>query len=354
MVDVMRGAIAEVEDYARVSVATRSQAALAGSAVADVIHLLAELIENATTLSPPYTSVRVSGDTVANGFAIEVEDRGLGMSPERRAEFNARLARPPEFNPADSEQLGLFVVSQLARRHGIGVMLQVSPYGGITAVALIPPHLVVTEAAFRAGQPGLTAAVDRPPAELAGPAELRALSGLGPAPGIRISGPLRHAQDMPPELAHTELAHTELAHTELAQAELAEPEPAETGWADAEPAEAEPAFDVFLPRQPGAAYLAAPTPMIPVASPPADRMPDPGAGFDDDDLPRRVRQASLAPQLRSQADTGSPGSPRRSPPAGGEPPRERTPEDIRRSMSDLQRGWQEGRAEHTYGGTDGT
>jgi len=80
MVDVMRGAIAEVEDYARVTVATRSQAALSGPAVADVIHLLAELIENATTLSPPYTPVRVSGDAVASGFAIEVEDRGLGMS----------------------------------------------------------------------------------------------------------------------------------------------------------------------------------------------------------------------------------------------------------------------------------
>ena len=99
MVDVMRGAIAEVEDYARVSVATRSQAALAGSAVADVIHLLAELIENATTLSPPYTSVRVSGDTVANGFAIEVEDRGLGMSPTRLAELNDAAGQPARVQP---------------------------------------------------------------------------------------------------------------------------------------------------------------------------------------------------------------------------------------------------------------
>src|SRR6478672_42570 len=158
MVDVMRGAIAEVEDYARVSVATRSQAALTGSAVADVIHLLAELIENATTLSPPYTSVRVSGDTVANGFAIEVEDRGLGMSPTRLAEVNDRLANPPEFNPSDSEQLGLFVVSQLAKRHGIRVTLKASPYGGTAAIVLIPSHLVVTEEAFRAGLPGEPAA----------------------------------------------------------------------------------------------------------------------------------------------------------------------------------------------------
>ena len=212
MVDVMRGAIAEVEDYARVSVATRSQAALAGSAVADVIHLLAELIENATTLSPPYTSVRVSGDTVASGFAIEVEDRGLGIRPQRLAELNDRLASPPEFNPSDSEQLGLFVVSQLAKRHGIRVTLKASAYGGTAAVVLIPRHLVVTEDAFRAGLPGEPAAVavaelvtnghhaiaaelddpGRPPV----PAfpEFRGLPGAPQAPGIRISGALRHSQ----------------------------------------------------------------------------------------------------------------------------------------------------------------
>jgi signal transduction histidine kinase len=231
MVDVMRGAIAEVEDYARVSVATRSRAALAGSAVADVIHLLAELIENATTLSPPYTSVRVSGDTVASGFVIEVEDRGLGMSPPRLAELNDRLASPPEFNPSDSEQLGLFVVGQLAKRHGIRVTLKSSAYGGTAAVVLIPQHLVVTEEAFRAGLPGERlpgehAAISLAPSaaatngnhaadELAGPAGLLALRGapeLGPStpefgpdapefgpgapgdvPGPRISGPLRRS-----------------------------------------------------------------------------------------------------------------------------------------------------------------
>ena len=218
MVDVMRGAIAEVEDYARVSVATRSQAALAGSAVADVIHLLAELIENATTLSPPYTSVRVSGNTVANGFAIEVEDRGLGMSPARLAELNDLLASPPEFNPSDSEQLGLFVVSQLAKRHGVRVTLKASPYGGTAAVVLIPRHLVVTEEAFRAGLPGepasaamaqLTAngnhADPLTPADLTAPGgsgftELGGgLPGLAETPGVRISGPLRRSQGIIPE-----------------------------------------------------------------------------------------------------------------------------------------------------------
>ncbi len=232
MVDVMRGAIAEVEDYARVSVATRSQAALAGSAVADVIHLLAELIENATTLSPPYTSVRVSGDTVANGFAVEVEDRGLGMSPPRLAELNERLASPPEFNPSDSEQLGLFVVSQLAKRHGIRVTLKASPYGGTAAIVLIPRHLVVTEEAFRAGLPGESVAMLPGSAGSLGPGEPAAIGmtalgtngnhapapeqadfpgirgvpelggrGQGPAdmPGIRISGPLRRSPGGTPE-----------------------------------------------------------------------------------------------------------------------------------------------------------
>ena len=153
LIDVMRGAVAEVEDYARVVVSTQSRAALSGSAVTDLIHLLAELIENATTLSPPFTQVRVSGETVAKGFAIEIEDRGLGMTPQKLYELNERLANPQEINPANTEQLGLFVVGQLARRHGISVMLRPSPYGGTTAVTLIPLALLVEEgpAAITAG-----------------------------------------------------------------------------------------------------------------------------------------------------------------------------------------------------------
>jgi len=156
LIDVMRGAVAEVEDYARVTVGTQSKAALAGSAVTDVIHLLAELIENATSLSPPFTQVRVAGETVGNGFAIEIEDRGLGMPPQRMAELNDRLANPPDLNPANTEQLGLFVVGQLAKRHGISVTLRPSPYGGTTAVTLIPQRLIVEDgpAAITAGGPG--------------------------------------------------------------------------------------------------------------------------------------------------------------------------------------------------------
>jgi Histidine kinase-, DNA gyrase B-, and HSP90-like ATPase len=164
LIDVMRGAISEVEDYARVTVSTQSRAALSGSAVTDVIHLLAELIENATTLSPPFTQVRVSGEAVASGFAIEIEDRGLGMTSQRMAELNERLARPPEINPTNTEQLGLFVVGQLARRHGISVTLRQSPYGGTTAVALIPDRLIEDEGptAITAGGPPVAAGVPTP------------------------------------------------------------------------------------------------------------------------------------------------------------------------------------------------
>jgi signal transduction histidine kinase len=154
IIDVLRGAVSEVEDYARVQVNTQSKAALSGSAVTDVIHLLAELIENATSLSPPYTQVRVTGEPATNGFAIEIEDRGLGMKAERLAELNDRLANPPDVNPANTEQLGLFVVAKLASRHGIQVTLRTSPYGGTSAVALIPRRLVVDDvpAALTSGE----------------------------------------------------------------------------------------------------------------------------------------------------------------------------------------------------------
>ncbi|MFC6934485.1 nitrate- and nitrite sensing domain-containing protein [Actinomadura yumaensis] len=143
LVDVVRGAVAEVEDYPRVRVQPLPRIALLGSAVADVIHLLAEIVENATTFSPPQSPVRVSGHPVPNGFAIEVEDRGLGMTDEALRSANARLSDPPEFDPSDSAQLGLFVVARLARRHDVKVTLRHSAYGGTTAIALIPSTLIV-------------------------------------------------------------------------------------------------------------------------------------------------------------------------------------------------------------------
>ncbi|TDC61923.1 sensor histidine kinase, partial [Actinomadura sp. GC306] len=147
--DVVRAAIAEVEDYTRVEVTGASSAAVTGGVVADVIHLLAELIENAAAFSPPTTEVTVKVESVANGLAVEVVDRGIGLAAEEREELNRRLASSAEFDLADTERLGLFVVARLAARHGIKVSLQPSVYGGTTAVVLIPHTLVVVDEEWR-------------------------------------------------------------------------------------------------------------------------------------------------------------------------------------------------------------
>jgi len=144
-VDVIRAAVAEVEDYTRVSVISAGDTDLAGPAVGDVIHMIAELVENATICSPPNTPVVIQGGTVGQGFAVEIEDRGLGMSDGKLAEANANLADPLPFESADTGQLGLLVVGQLAKRHDIQVTLRRNPYGGTTAILLLPHGLVVAE-----------------------------------------------------------------------------------------------------------------------------------------------------------------------------------------------------------------
>ncbi|WP_214108674.1 sensor histidine kinase [Acrocarpospora catenulata] len=147
IVDVVRGALAEVEDYGRVSVLPMPSVSLSGSAVADLTHLIAELLENATIFSPPYTKVYVRAEPGRGGLIVEVEDRGLGMNAAEFATMNERLAGPMEFDLADSDRLGLFVVGRLAHRNNITVHLQPSPYGGTTAVVLIPETLVERPAA---------------------------------------------------------------------------------------------------------------------------------------------------------------------------------------------------------------
>src|SRR5690349_13560294 len=145
VVDVLRAAVAEVEDYVRVDVNSESEDLVAGSAVSDVIHLIAELVENATVFSPPNTRIEVRAERVGTGLVAEVEDRGLGLSPDELDDINARLASPAEFDLTHSEQLGLFVVSRLAARHAIKVSLRRSVYGGTTAVVLMPFGVVVRQ-----------------------------------------------------------------------------------------------------------------------------------------------------------------------------------------------------------------
>jgi hypothetical protein len=162
LVEVTRAALAEVEDYNRVELLSIDEIGVAGQAVSDVVHLLAELIENATSFSPPGTKVQVAGQQVSNGYVLEIEDRGLGMTDDELVEANERLANPPMVDFALSRMLGLYVVARLAQRYNIKVQLRHSWYGGITALVLLPPTVAV-----RAPMPeAIEAPARRGPAEL--------------------------------------------------------------------------------------------------------------------------------------------------------------------------------------------
>ncbi|MFJ3862993.1 ATP-binding protein [Streptomyces nigra] len=156
MTEVLRSAIAEVEQYSRVKLVPPIDGTLRGHAVADVIHLLAELVENATVFSAPHTQVLLRANLVTSGLAVEVEDRGLGMPVGEQARMNALLADPDQVNVASllsDGRIGLFVVSQLAKRHGIHVRLQTNIYGGVQAVLVVPQGLLGTEPGGPVGAP---------------------------------------------------------------------------------------------------------------------------------------------------------------------------------------------------------
>jgi HAMP domain-containing protein len=144
--EVVRAATAEVEDYTRIELLPIDEVGVTGQGVADVIHLLAELVENATSFSPPGTMVHIAGQPVVGGYMIEIEDRGVGMSDAELLEVNERLANPPTVDLGLSRKLGLYVVSRLAARYGIRVQLRHSWYGGITALVVLPDTLLVQPA----------------------------------------------------------------------------------------------------------------------------------------------------------------------------------------------------------------
>ncbi|MBH0779786.1 sensor histidine kinase [Nocardia bovistercoris] len=146
LLDLVRSSIAETLEYARVNTARLPAVSVVSSAIADLIHLLAELIDNATMFSPPESRVEITGNTVGRGVVIEVGDQGLGMTDEDMAQANQTLSRPTDFgfaNLSQDSRLGLFVVAQLGSRHGISVRLRESDYGGIRAVVLLPSAIIV-------------------------------------------------------------------------------------------------------------------------------------------------------------------------------------------------------------------
>ncbi|MGX1618046.1 sensor histidine kinase [Micromonospora chalcea] len=322
MVDVVRGAVAEVEDYTRVTVRPLGEVSLTGRAVGDVIHLLAELIENGLSFSPPQTTVEVRGQLVANGFAIEIEDRGLGMSHDEMAAANARIVDRSELNLADAARLGLFVVSRLTERHGVKVQLKESAYGGTTAVVLIPRELITT-ADGAGGFDGPSAAEPAVPAPQSTPAD----AGAEPATASGADGGAE-----PDDLAEPAPPVPEPA----TQAPRLTPSGLPARTRKRQPAVAGPTTELaVVERRPAGA----PAPSA-AAEPESSPVTDAG-------LPVRVRQASLAPELRhdqTEADDDA-----------ADDDTARAPEQVRRMMSSYQSGTRRGRtdAARLLGGAQG-
>ena len=151
MADVTRAASAEIEQYSRVVLNVPPGVAVVGPAVSDVVHLLAELIENATIFSPKETPVQVSAqELTSGGVLIEVTDKGIGVSESRLAEMNWRLDNPPVMDVSVSRHMGLFAVARLAERHGIRIRLRPATPQGLTALVWLPDRVIEKSAlAFR-------------------------------------------------------------------------------------------------------------------------------------------------------------------------------------------------------------
>ncbi|MFF4103085.1 nitrate- and nitrite sensing domain-containing protein [Streptomyces sp. NPDC001903] len=286
LTNVVRAAVSEIEDYPRVEVRQLAEAAVIGGAVADLTHLLAELIENATQFSPPHTKVRVSGEPVGAGYVLEVEDRGLGMGRDSLHEANRRIEQSEALDLFDSDRLGLFVVSRLSARHGVRVHLRTSPYGGTTAVVLLPNSL-------------LQGAIETGPAP-------------APAPEAQFGAPAEPRRQAPPPPAMTVVR--EDAHRSAVREEpRGIPAPERGPVREEEPHPAPVAS--LRPRGPGGAAVT--------------------------ELPRRVRQASLVPQLREAPAAKDPAAGARLP----EDPPGRSPEQARDRMASYRAGWVRGAQE---------
>ncbi len=153
LVNVIRAAVSEIEEYERVSVRTQPDIAVSGPAVNDVVHLIAELAENATSLSAADTPVDISGRPLASGgVLVEVTDEGVGMNPDVMAQANWRLDNPSATDITAYRKMGLFVVGRLAARHDIKVRLQPTSSGGLTALVWLPDAIVVRPAMASARQ----------------------------------------------------------------------------------------------------------------------------------------------------------------------------------------------------------
>jgi signal transduction histidine kinase len=280
MTEVLRSAVAEVEQYARVKLVPPIDGSLRGHAVADVIHLLAELVENATVFSAPQTQVLLRADLVTSGLAVEVEDRGLGMPPAEQNKMNALLADPDQVSVAGllaDGRIGLFVVSQLARRHGIHVRLQTNIYGGVQAVLVVPQGLL-GPASGPAGT--MTPVAPQGTRQATGQLGTAAATGRPSTPP-----PPPHDRPRPPQPARPSAPASEHPQPPGPR----QPLPVrDTGTPRPNPAEAPPGI---RPGDRATLEENATRPPTPLAGPVRDTLAKPP-------LPSRRAQEHLAPQLR--------------------------------------------------------
>ncbi|WP_436497535.1 sensor histidine kinase [Actinokineospora sp. HUAS TT18] len=303
LLDILRAAVAETEQYVRVRVRQVPDVALQGVAVADTIHLVAELVDNAASFSPPRSQVEVYTSLVSGGVVVEIEDHGLGMTAEDREAANRMLAYPPEFDAMalrGESRLGLFVVARLAVRRSIRVELRESPYGGTVALVFLPSDIVVEAVEADHGAPSprprgqATLSPRQPEVRYeppVGPAFDRLWSEVAGSPEDTL-WPQVDAEDLPPP---TPLHHTEpLSRNGRGAAKTELPRRERTDNEVGEPAKVDEA-------QPGGGQAAPP-------------------------LPRRKRQQHLAPQLREEM------------PVEDDLPREHSPERVRSTMAAFQRG----------------
>ncbi|MDT0568387.1 nitrate- and nitrite sensing domain-containing protein [Streptomyces sp. DSM 3412] len=176
LVDVLRAAASEVEQYERIELASVPTTEVAGRVVNDLVHLLAELLENATSFSSPQTKVKVTGHALPDGrVLIEIHDTGIGLSPEDLAAINERLASPPTVDVSVSRRMGLFVVGRLSQRHGIRIQLRPSDSGGTTALVMLPVDVAQGNKKPTPGKPGQGAP------STGGPAAAQAAAGAAAA-----------------------------------------------------------------------------------------------------------------------------------------------------------------------------
>ena len=344
VVDVLRAAVAEVEDYVRVDVTSESRDLVTGNAVNDIIHLIAELVENATVFSPPNTRIEVRADRVGTGLVAEIDDRGLGLNASERDAINQRLANPPDFDPASSDQLGLFIVSRLAARHRISVSLRESAYGGTTAIVRLPFGVIIRDEDetpvadddwvipqdMGAGSPE-PGGTGRHRLRTAATGRVAEAGNLGetanfPAPRSVPRAPWEMVPPMP----------------------VPEPLMPGAGPPARNAGRLTPNGGPLTPngRRP-APNTGSLTPNTdPRALPPTAMPPGPAAQGVHLGMPIRVPQASMAPQLRDRRQAGR-----------GQEAREeasvddRAPEAVRDMMTHMQQGWKRGRADDLDGST---